>query len=620
MGVVYSIDSNQQSPDPAFYGKSSVASLLSSIPSEPARERSGHDRLRQPLANFANRNSISRPTGSAFSRNRLWFHLPPRCVADDLLGQYWSNNHLYYPWFHTQSFQKAYEALWDPTGARLSTDTLPRVGLGGSDCPNHVFNVALNAAFALGCEGSNTATDQPEDTAAEFMDRAFGLLHTDLLDSPNLSLVQALLLVIEYLQSTQKVNKTWGLMSSVCAMAQGLGLHLSHNDSQYTVLEIEMRRRAWHGCVFYDRITSMTFGRFSVLLGAPKVPLFSPIDDEYLNIASENCHQPAGKLSRVAFAVENVKLGHILGNILQQLYSHQVGNDSGSKTSSSKGSLVATTAFDALAVLDASLTEFETELPDRLKLKHWDDQGIDEQEVEIDFLRQSYVLRARVCAQSQQNGRGSDKQCEVPENKMEAIGFVFEFHCALASYQASCDMIQLLHTAIIKGMWGAWWYAIYYIATSTIILTFGANDNRINTAIGNGKFNFWWHMAIETLEIINRKHPMAGQCAMALQAIRQRCVDPLKSQKYTTLSTGHPETEILPQSTTSSSMQADLFPTDEPLRLAPGDWQSWSPTQQAFASLNEMDLDNFGDMEGFLPLFENLQNSFGSGMTTGTLR
>ena len=253
MGVVYSIDSNQQSPDPAFYGKSSVASLLSSIPSEPAREKSGHNRLRQPLANFAHRSSFSRPTGSVSSRNRLWCPLPPRRVADDLLGQYWSNNHLYYPWFHTQSFQKAYEALWDPTGARPSTDTLPRVGLGGSDCPDHVLNVALNAAFALGCEGSNTATDQPEDAAAEFMDRAFGLLHTDLLDSPNLSLVQALLLVIEYLQSTQKVNKTWGLVASVCAMAQGLGLHLSHNDSQYTVLEIEMRRRAWHGCVFYDR-------------------------------------------------------------------------------------------------------------------------------------------------------------------------------------------------------------------------------------------------------------------------------------------------------------------------------------------------------------------------------
>lgn len=88
----------------------------------------------------------------------------------------------------------------------------------------------------------------------------------------------------------------------------------------------------------------------------------------------------------------------------------------------------------------------------------------------------------------------------------------------------------------------------------------------------------------------------------------------------TTLSTRHPETDILPQSTTSSSIHADLFVTGEPLRTAPGDWQSWSPTQQAFASLNEMDLDNFGDVEGFLPLFENLQNSFGSGMATGILR
>lgn len=71
------------------------------------------------------------------------------------------------------------------------------------------------------------------------------------------------------------------------------------------------------------------------------------------------------------------------------------------------------------------------------------------------------------------------------------------------------------------------------IATSTIILTFGANDNRISTAIGDDRFNALWHMAIETLEIINRKHPMAGQCAMALQAIRQRRVHPVKDQKRT---------------------------------------------------------------------------------------
>jgi hypothetical protein len=139
----------------------------------------------------------------------------------------------------------------------------------------------------------------------------------------------------------------------------------------------------------------MTFGRFPVLLGAPKVPLFSAIDDEYLDIGPDNCRQPARELSRVAFAVENVKLGQILGDILQHLYSHQVGNDLGSKTSSSKSSPMMTTAFDALAVLDASLTDFEAQLPDQLKMKRCDDQGIDQQELEMDFLRQSYVLRAR---------------------------------------------------------------------------------------------------------------------------------------------------------------------------------------------------------------------------------
>ncbi len=137
----------------------------------------------------------------------------------------------------------------------------------------------------------------------------------------------------------------------------------------------------------------MTFGRFPVLLGAPKVPFFSAIDDEYLD--NMGC-QLVRELSRVAFAVENVKLGQILGDILQHLYSHQVENDLESKTSSSKSSpLVMTTAFDDLAALDASLTEFETQLPHQLKMKKRRDDQLIEQGVEIDFLRQSYVLRAR---------------------------------------------------------------------------------------------------------------------------------------------------------------------------------------------------------------------------------
>lgn len=145
----------------------------------------------------------------------------------------------------------------------------------------------------------------------------------------------------------------------------------------------------------------MTFGRFPILLGAPRVPLFSAIDDEYLHMGPGNYHQhqPAQTFSRVAFAVENVKLGQILGDILQHLYSHQVGHDSrsGTKTSSSKDSPVGATSFDAIAVLDASLTKFETELPRQLTMRHCDDQQMDQRglEHEATFLRQSYVLRAR---------------------------------------------------------------------------------------------------------------------------------------------------------------------------------------------------------------------------------
>lgn len=138
----------------------------------------------------------------------------------------------------------------------------------------------------------------------------------------------------------------------------------------------------------------MTLGRPPVLYGAPKVPLFSAIDDEYLSSLSEPCVQPDGKFSRNTFAVENVKLGWILGDILRQLYDTQLESDVRKKGDPKLNQPEQVPNFDSLIRLESSLSSYEENLPEELKWRHRDLQEVDDQ-IERSFLRQKHVLRAR---------------------------------------------------------------------------------------------------------------------------------------------------------------------------------------------------------------------------------
>jgi hypothetical protein len=84
----------------------------------------------------------------------------------------------------------------------------------------------------------------------------------DILDSAiGLELVQLLLLMGFYLQSTEKFSKCWNISGLAIRTAQDMGLHLNAEealrrgflDAEPVQLDLEMRRRVWHGCVLLDR-------------------------------------------------------------------------------------------------------------------------------------------------------------------------------------------------------------------------------------------------------------------------------------------------------------------------------------------------------------------------------
>jgi len=163
--------------------------------------------------------------------------LPPRRTGDHLVDLYFKYVHTLFPWLHEPSFRSHYGELWmtplDPTTA---------------DDP--LFYCIVNLVLALGCQFSTFSKDSIH-SGNTFFNRAKTLLGLSIFDVGTLEVVQALLLMGGYLQSTNRPNRCWNVLGMAIRVAQGLGLHIERSGGD--LVEREIRRRSWWGCVVMDR-------------------------------------------------------------------------------------------------------------------------------------------------------------------------------------------------------------------------------------------------------------------------------------------------------------------------------------------------------------------------------
>lgn len=244
-----------ESPAESFYGSSSISSLLAQIHQMTDRSRKGIHRQAHSLTMSQPAFGRGVSTGGRDIMPASHIHsysLPPRHIADHLIDLYFTGVHCYYPWLHTGSFLNAYNQLWTSGNEQQGDKHLPRVGLGGRNCPRALFYCALNTIFALGCEFSATTENTYKGLSAGFMDHAYDLLRLDTLDGADISGVQTLLLLATHLQRTQFPMRCWIVTGIALRIAQEIGLECTHNTSNLSSLEIEMRRRTWHGCMLLD--------------------------------------------------------------------------------------------------------------------------------------------------------------------------------------------------------------------------------------------------------------------------------------------------------------------------------------------------------------------------------
>ncbi|TQB69102.1 hypothetical protein MPDQ_002360 [Monascus purpureus] len=213
--------------------------------------------------------------------------------------------------------QTAYKNLRCNTQEQAELSEL-NIGLGSAFDSNAnplVLYNALNIMFALGCHFSNDLGPEREELARSFFHRSERLVCLSFLNIGSIGIVQVLLIVALYLQSTSYTGRCWFSIGIACRIAQGLGLHEATVQDSSTLLETEIRRRTWHGCVIIDLIVSMTFGRPSMTSHIPPVPLPSTVSDSEL-LSDSNGRAGGVGYSLMTFYVSTIELYGILDSIL----------------------------------------------------------------------------------------------------------------------------------------------------------------------------------------------------------------------------------------------------------------------------------------------------------------
>jgi len=161
-----------------------------------------------------------------------------RLVTNALVDAYFRYYHVSYPILHEPTFRAQYDEVVErPSGP----------------CWN--FLAHLVAAIGAFTAGSDKAADNA------LFSEVKSLMNATYLENGNLTLVQALVLMSNYLQKKNMPNSGYNYMGLATRMAMGIGLHKEFRKTNTSPFKMEIRRRVWWVMTVFDIGAEITFGR-----------------------------------------------------------------------------------------------------------------------------------------------------------------------------------------------------------------------------------------------------------------------------------------------------------------------------------------------------------------------
>jgi hypothetical protein len=231
----------EERPTQGFFGGSSAASFMRQIKTAVDKRVSSPNRQTSDAILGATPPSTLMSTRAEKTPSVVPnYVLPPRKMADSLMDVYWTEVFPLYPLVDSAHLRTEYGKIW--AGDSLQSD-------------ENMLMCTLNVIFALSCQLADFI--QPEEREASsdaFFSRAKDLLHFNLWNTGSAGLIQCLLLMAQYLQSTDSAHQCWIVTGLAVRNAQSLGLHLPQTIARLpTFQEQQLARKIWHGCVLMDR-------------------------------------------------------------------------------------------------------------------------------------------------------------------------------------------------------------------------------------------------------------------------------------------------------------------------------------------------------------------------------
>lgn len=365
-----------------FYGRSSASNFMTQIRQAVAQQLGDRSYTTNtaPFSSLGMKKDSQRRKSQWQDFNLDDCALPPKSRANALMSVYLDAVHPLYPFIDRVALMESYESLFS---SHSSIEVDPSL------------LCALNLIFALSCQLDTTAAAEKRQTSANvFFRRAQKSLDIWKMES-SLESVQVLLLLGQYLQSTNEPLQCWVFVGAATRMAQSLGLHLPETSANVgSIRQREILRRVWHACILMDRVLAMTYGRPTMIsqVVASVTPLPLPIDEEELSMGTAEKDATSSSPSRLEFFLHSLKLYEIMEELLNATNSNIIRQNTPSKASGVLGFCSAHAT--PLTEIDDKLAAWEAELPDHLRRLPNLQSPADSPSVNV-FYRQAVILRQR---------------------------------------------------------------------------------------------------------------------------------------------------------------------------------------------------------------------------------
>ncbi|CAH0050809.1 unnamed protein product [Clonostachys solani] len=240
--------------------------------------------------------------------------LPPRHLARMLCDYSFNHASCLLRIVHVPSFYKSFDTLYNSEKTQYTSEEGRFVGL--------LYSIlALGSMYDVDENDPSNPDHYNEATTRGYkyyLGARFFL--PDLTECPDMTSLQALLFIIQFLQAIGNLNCCYNLIGVALRTALRMGLHRNLPNLCTTPIESETRKRVFHTIRQLDIYLSATLG-LPILLQARDIdqPLPTAIDDE--DIIQDTLHSPPlEKLSIIQAFNAHVRLMEILATVVEHVY------------------------------------------------------------------------------------------------------------------------------------------------------------------------------------------------------------------------------------------------------------------------------------------------------------